>query len=160
MRRCLGAACSVLAGCGLYYKDPSPQPDAGSGSTYTEVALVPVTINRDLDVLFLIDDTMLDEQNNFKFAFPTLVNELASLPDGLPNVHLGVAPPALGTWGADGQPPGPSIGSGQGACSGFGKNGALQIFGAPVTGAFLSDIRNTDGTRTTNYTGTLVDAFS
>ncbi len=122
---------------------------------------IPVTVNRDLDILFLIDDSpsMLDKQHNLQMNFPNFVNVLNTITGGLPNIHLGVTTSDLGTLGADGMT-GPAIGSGQGACSGRGKNGNLQTYGAPVTGAFISDIKNADGTRTQNYTGTLADAFT
>jgi hypothetical protein len=86
---------------------------------------------------------------------------LNSLPGGLPNLHIGVVSSDMGTKGADVAQPGPTIGQvGQGGCAGTGKSGNLQTNGAPVTGTFLSDIKQSDGSRTKNYTGTLADVFS
>jgi hypothetical protein len=126
-----------------------------------DVAIVPATANHDVDVLFLIDDStgMLDQQNNLKASFPAFINTLSEA--GLPNLHIGVATSDLGTSAiADG--PGPSIGSvGTGGCAGTGKAGNLQTNGTPlVSGTFIADQANADGTRTTNYTGQLADAFS
>jgi hypothetical protein len=48
-------------------------------------------------------------------------------------------------------------------CSGSGDNGALQNTGTNCTGpddAYIEDIKNSDGTRSTNYTGSLADTFS
>jgi len=124
---------------------------------------IPVTVNRDIDILFVIDDSpsMLDKQTNLKTNFPMFINVLNTIEGGLPNVHLGVASSDLGTKGASDPQPGPGIGTGQGSCSGNGKSGNLQTNGSTlVTGAFITDLKNTDGTRTTNYTGSLANAFS
>lgn len=135
----------------------APTPPPGM----PEVALVPTTVNRDLDILFVIDDSpsMLDKQANLKSSFPVLVNTLSSLEGGLPNIHIGVITTDMGTKGADDATPGPSVGSGPGGCASSGKDGLLQINSAPVTGAFLSDVDN-GSTRVRNYTGTLEQAFS
>src|SRR5215510_4872314 len=98
---------------------------------------IPVNVNRDLDLLFLIDDSpsMADKQTNLANNFPRFIEVLSSIPGGLPNIHLGVATSDMGTQAEDGAPPGLAIGSqGQGGCSGLGKNGALQLNGAAVTG--------------------------
>ena len=124
---------------------------------------IPVTVNRDIDILFVIDDSpsMLDKQTNLKANFPNFINVLNTIEGGLPNVHIGVVTSDLGTKGAGDGQPGPSIGSGPGACSGQGKQGNLQTYGTTlVTGSFISDTKNTDGTRSTNYTGALSAAFS
>jgi hypothetical protein len=154
-----------LASCGG--DDCCKFPDAGTGDGGSdgrvEVARVPVTVNADIDMLFVIDDSpsTLDKQQNLKNAFPAFINELNGLPGGLPNVHIGVVTSDLGTKGSLDAQPGPGIGSGPGSCSGNGKAGNLQTNATTlVVGAFISDIRNTDGTRTTNYTGTLANAFS
>jgi hypothetical protein len=128
---------------------------------------IPVKPNRNVDILFLIDDSpsMLDKQINLAANFPRFIDVLSSIPGGLPEVHIGVATSDLGTKGAADAAPGPTIGgTAPGACSGFGKGGALQTFGAPVTGAqYISDILDPatmDGTRLRNYTGNLTDVFS
>jgi hypothetical protein len=136
-------------------------PDADP--SYVEVARVPVTANADVDMLFVIDDSpsMLDKQANLKNNFPAFINELNALPGGLPNVHIGVVSTDLGTKGADDATAGPGIGSGPGSCMGTGKAGNLQTNGtALITGMFISDTKNTDNTRTVNYTGSLASAFS
>jgi len=124
---------------------------------------IPVTVNRDIDILFIIDDSpsMLDKQTNLKNNFPNFINVLNTIEGGLPNVHLGVVSSDLGTKGAADAQAGPGIGSGPGSCSGSGKSGNLQTNGSTlVTGAYISDTKNPDGTRTTNYSGALGGAFS
>jgi len=129
-----------------------------------EIKDLPVVVNRNIDLLFLIDDSpsMADKQANLAANFPKLLGVLDTIQGGLPNVHIGVATSDLGTKGADDPQPGPSIGTpGNGGCIGLGKNGALQLSGAAVAaGTYLSDIQQADGARIKNYTGNLSDVFA
>ena len=147
-------AVSLLAGC----PDRTiSQPDVSQGRV--EYKDIPVTVNRDIDILFLIDDSpsMADKQNNLRMNFPNFINVLNTIQGGLPNIHIGVATSDLGSKGADDPSPGPGISG----CTGTGKNGDLQTQGTTlVSGKFIVDTANTDGTRTTNYTGQLSDAFT
>ena len=123
---------------------------------------IPVSVNRDIDILFVIDDSpsMLDKQTNLKTNFPNFINVLNTIEGGLPNVHLGVVSSDLGTKGADGMTSG-AIGSGPGACSSGGKAGNLQTnMSTLVQGTYISDTKAMDGSRTTNYSGGLAQAFS
>lgn len=157
------AAAGLLAGC----PDRSiSKVDPLQGRV--EFKDIPVKVNRDIDILFVIDDSpsMADKQTNLATNFPRFIDVLNTIQGGLPNVHIGVVTSDMGTKGAGDAQPGGAIGAaGQGGCSGLGKNGNLQLFGAPVNGAqFISDIRQDDGTRVRNYTdpgdGTgLVSAF-
>lgn len=152
----IAASClAALAACGY-----PALPVAGP----REIKEFPIQASRDVDLLFLIDDSpsMSDKQINLASNFPRLIEVLSSIPGGLPNLHLGVATTDLGTKGADDAAPGPPIGlMGMGGCSNLGKNGALQLFGAPVTGEpFLVDVADGAGGRTRNYTGSLADVFA
>src|SRR5215813_3716812 len=111
-------AVGVLAGCPDRSID---KVDPLQGRV--EAKDIPVNINRDIDLLFLIDDSpsMADKQANLADSFPKFIQLLSSLPGGLPSVHIGVA---TSDMGAQGPPPnfGPPVGAGQiGACSGLGK---------------------------------------
>jgi hypothetical protein len=145
----------LLAGC----PDRSiSQPDINQGRV--EYKDIPVTVNRDIDILFVIDDSpsMSDKQTNLKNNFPGFINVLNTIEGGLPNVHIGVVTSDLGTKGAEDSGGSPSING----CNAS-KNGDLQVFAAStsVQGKFISDTLNTDGvTRTQNYTGNLSDVFS
>jgi hypothetical protein len=120
---------------------------------------IPVNVNRKVDILFLIDDSpsMGDKQINLANNFPNFINVLSQIQGGLPDVHIGVATSDMGAKGAADSAPGPGIGTiGQGGCSGLGKNGDLQVFGASSllsTGSkFIADTIQADGvTRTRNY---------
>lgn len=150
---------SLLAGCpDRTISEVTPQQGR------VEYKDIPVHINRDVDILFVIDDSpsMLDKQTNLKANFGSFIDVLTTIQGGLPNIHLGVVTSDLGAKGALDASPGGGIGTGQGACNGLGKAGILQTQGtALVTGKFISDTLNSDGiTRTTNYTGDLKTAFS
>jgi hypothetical protein len=152
------ATLGLLAGCpDRTISEVNPQQGR------VEYKDIPVTVNRDVDILFVIDDSpsMLDKQTNLKNNFPNFINVLNTIEGGLPNVHIGVVTSDLGTKGADDTTAGPGIGSGPGSCSGSGKAGNLQTNGTTlVQGNFISDTKNTDGTRAKNYTGDLATAFS
>lgn len=127
-----------------------------------QVALIPAVEKHDVDTLFVIDDSVgvLHLQVSLRNAFPAFLDEL-SMRGTLPNLHIGVITSDLGTRGTDDTQPGPSIGSGPGSCSGFGKDGALQTNGATlVSDSFIRDVQNSDGTRATNYTDSLTSVFS
>src|SRR5689334_17681903 len=116
-------------------------PDQGR----VEYKDIPVTVNRNIDILFVIDDSgsMADKQNNLATNFPNFINVLNTIEGGLPDVHIGVASSDMGTKGLDGAP-GPGVGQvGNGGCANAGDDGALQIGTAPVTGKFISDVRGT-----------------
>src|SRR3569833_3490296 len=91
MRRSV-AACSmiplavaVLAGC------PDRSIDAVKPlQGRVEAKDIPVNINRDLDLLFLIDNSpsMADKQANLADNYTKILQVLESIPGGLPNVHI------------------------------------------------------------------------
>lgn len=149
------AAASSLAACTM--PDPDPEP------TRDEVLTVKAVPNRNLDLLFVIDDsaTMLDKQAAIRAAFPRFIDELAALDGGLPNLHVGVVSSDMGTLGSGSALPGAAIGSlGNGGCAAAGKAGNLLANGAPIDngGSFLSDVAQ-GGSRSRNYTGELSAAF-
>jgi hypothetical protein len=152
------AAASLLVGC----------PDRSISEVTpvqgrVEAKDIPVTVNRDVDLLFLIDDSpsMADKQANLAANFSKFIAVLSTIQGGLPNIHIAVVTSDMGTHGANGMTA-PGIGTlMQGGCSGSGKNGAMQLFGAPVSGGpFISDIAQPDGSRQKNYTGKLEDVFA
>ena len=128
------------------------------------VMVLPAIPNRDLDLLFVIDNSpsMADKQASLVASFPLMMDTLSTLQGGLPNLHIGVVTSDMGTLGsADNGVPGPTIGGGfPGGCVGVGDDGELQHEAPGVlTGSYIVDIGNTDGTRTQNYTGELRDVF-
>ena len=124
---------------------------------------IPVNLNRNVDILFLVDDSgsMADKQQNLKDNFPNFINVLNTIQGGLPDVHIGVVTSDMGTKGEEDASPGTGVGTvGQGGCANTGKDGKLQLGQATgVTGTFISDIKLTDGSRQKNYTGDLSMTF-
>jgi hypothetical protein len=154
------AACgSLLAGCpDRTISEVNPQQGR------VEYKEIPVTLNRNVDILFVIDDSpsMRDKQLNIKNNFPKFIEVLNTIQGGLPDVHIGAVSSDLGTKGTQDSVAGPAIGAiGQGGCSGTGKGGNLQVGQATELGGalFISDIKQSDGSRLQNYTGDLAMVF-
>jgi hypothetical protein len=123
-----------------------------------ELAVISALPNRNLDVLFVIDNSgsMGDEQELLARNFPRFMEKLQSIPGGLPNVHIGVTTTDMGTLG------GPAVGG----CQSIGDQGGLQLNGAETTDQhnFLIDIDKEDvigsNDRFRNYQGDLAVAFA
>ena len=86
----------VGGGCGRTELDALTPLPSGSG-----IPVVPTfdeSVNSDLDIVFLIDNSgsMKEEQANLSRNFPVFISALESLPEGLPNVHIGVLSSDLG----------------------------------------------------------------
>jgi hypothetical protein len=111
-------------------------------------------VPKGFDILFVIDDSgsMVDEQASLRANFPKMIEVLEQLEGGLPDVHIGVVTPNLGTSAIDGSAAAPA-----GTCNGQGEGGALRAAGGI---RFLADKSDGAGGRIRNYTGTLADAFS
>jgi hypothetical protein len=119
----------------------------------TTTDIIPVTPRRNVDILFVIDDSssMEGEQNSLARNFPEFMRVLGEIQGGLPNVHIGVVSSNVGAGEVD-------------ECAGEGDDGMLQIGGGDACNApaekFLSDIRLDSGERDRNYTGDLEDTFA
>src|SRR5512144_2911376 len=155
----LASLLGVLA-CFPEPSDPPPPPDAAPPAEVqrADVLLVKAKQNPDLDLLLVIDDSpsMLDKQNALTRALPALQSQLAAIPGGVPNLHVGVVTSDMGTSSSGGLAPAPTIGSGIGSCSGTGKDGVLQTNGAAIEGAYVTTNRN--GAQ--NFIGALIDPIA
>jgi hypothetical protein len=67
--------------------------------TGEETWMYPQADARDVDLLFMVDNSgsMAGEQALLRTGFASLMGELQNLPGGMPNVHIGVITPDLGT---------------------------------------------------------------
>lgn len=113
---------------------------------------IPVDVNRDIDMLFLIDNSgsMLEEQTSLAANFPEFIRVLQNIEGGLPNIHLGVISTDMGA--------GPWVETG---CSANGDNGGLRTNATcGVNNAYIEDLEDPNGGRITNYSGTLEETFS
>lgn len=122
-----------------------------------EVVDMPAVPRRDLDILFVIDDSrsMEREQAALIANFSRVVEILESIEGGLPDIQIGVITPNLGTTALDGVA---ADIPGSGGCSGDGEGGRLRTLGAGGP-RFLRSVDDGAGGRTTNFSGTLTDAF-
>ncbi|MEO8705216.1 MAG: hypothetical protein ABI867_34540, partial [Kofleriaceae bacterium] len=148
----LALAALLLAGCPDRTISAVPI-DQGT----VETKDIPAVPRRGLDILFVIDDSgsMVDEQASLRANFSRLIGVLESIDGGLPDIHIGVVTPNLGTSATDG-----SQATALTGCSGTGENGTLR---ALATGGprFLESFDDGAGGRTTNFPGmTLTDAFA
>jgi hypothetical protein len=136
----------ALAGC-PGDSEPPPPPD------YEVVVDTAASLKRDLDILFVIDNSlsMREEQANLAAHIPILLDVLDNLEGGLPSLHFGVVSSDMGKAGSTNSVP---------ACSG-GDGGALRLGEIPgacvgIADNYLSDVLAMDGvTRVTNYAGNL-----
>ena len=125
---------------------------------------IPVTVNRDIDILFVIDDSpsMLDKQTNLKNNFPNFINVLNTIEGGLPNVHLGVV--ELGPRHEGRRRRRRRVRASARVLArarATARAATCRRTARRSSQATSSATRkNTDGTRTTNYTGSLAAAFS
>lgn len=146
------AAATFMAGCpDREVSELNPQQGK------VEYKDIPVTVNRDLDLLFIIDNSgsMGEEQNSLKANFPKFIEVLNTIQGGLPNVHIAVVNSDMGTLG------GPPI-PGSGGCSGQGSDGLMRELPNQPNVRYISDIKDdVTGVRTTNYPmGMLTSTFS
>lgn len=148
------ASCLVWFGC---------RDGVEPGPTFVEVASLRAAPSNQLDILFVIDDTQLENQTNLANNIATLFSAI-TIDGAIPELHVGAITSDMGTRNSlDPLQPAPPVGNvGMGGCAGTGKDGALQTFGASISGGerFISDLAATDGTRLTNYNGTLEEVTS
>jgi hypothetical protein len=145
----LAAVAPVLWACNARtLETPHLTPEQTYGKTFQQ------TINRNVDMLFLVDDSssMRLSQDNLNRNFPTFMTRLMD-PPGLPNIHVAVISSDMGA--GDG-----SVAS---CDSTGGKNGIFQYTArGTCTSTGLQNgatfIENVGGVA--NYTGALPDVFT
>lgn len=152
----LPALLLALAAC----EDPllCPTPEQCTPPPDDEVEVLTVTPN--LDLLIVVDDspTMIEKQDSFRAAFPALLTKLAAIEGGLPNLHLAVISPDMGTSAIGDASPGPGIGQpGNGGCQSAGKAGAFQLGTAALDDGETFVRLSRDGSQ--NFEGDLATVF-
>jgi hypothetical protein len=138
--------------------EPPPSgPAIASGVTHIEI---PLAVNRQLDVLFVINSSpgIASQRAKLLDSYRRFMEALEFTRGGLPDLHIGVVTADVGTRGPADQGPGPTIGTGPGSCTSDGDRGELRRVAA-IDGNFISDITVADGVHERNYTGSLADAF-
>ncbi|MFN0248244.1 MAG: vWA domain-containing protein [Kofleriaceae bacterium] len=147
----LPLALALLAGC-PDRTISEVNPEQGR----VEYKNIPVTVNRDIDILFVIDNSksMEDKQENLVANFPDFINVLQTIPGGLPNVHIGVVTTDMGAKATRD----PTPATGVSGCTGSGEDGRLRTHPS-ISGSFISDIDPGTGVRSKNYSGDLATVF-
>lgn len=160
---CTAALVTSLAGMtGCFDRPVDDAPIGGSGEL---PVTVPLAVNRNLDLLFVIDDSesMKNEQDALAEKFRLLIQQIESAEYGMPNLHIGVVSTNLG---------GPFyLGDPIDGCAGDGAGGQLQSAPRPQDGEaeptctgptdrYIVDKAGDDGQRVTNYEGTLDQTFA
>jgi hypothetical protein len=144
------ASIALVAGCAnreIARVDPN--------QTKEQFKDIPVEVNRDIDILFVIDNSgsMEAEQTSLAANFYRFIEVLQNIEGGLPNVHIGVISTDLGAGNFN-------INN----CQANGDNGTLQSQPrgdcTGPDGAFIRDVADANGNRITNYDGNLADTFA
>ncbi len=121
-----------------------------------------ISSNRNLDLLFVIDDSAStnDKQVVFASNLPVMAAALDNFPGGRPNLHIGVVSSTVDI-GVDG------FANGGEGCphpdptdDGLLHNTATVEGCSPPDGQFITDIGTASGPRVTNYTGSLAETLS
>jgi hypothetical protein len=105
---------------------------------------IPVAIERDLDLLFVVDTSpsMADEADLWATNVTRFVNVLETFEGGLPNMHIGV------------------VSSDVAAGGGLLESTARVQGCTPPNGTFIRDIAYANGEREANYDGELADVLA
>jgi hypothetical protein len=145
----LAAALPVLWACNSRtLEQPIINPTSSNKNTFQE------TLNRKIDILFMIDNSSSMElsQANLKANLPSFMNVLKGLPDGLPDLHIGVVSSDMG--------------AGDGSITGCAGNGDNGVFHFAPTGDCASSPLQSGATYisspiggTPNFTGDITAAF-
>ncbi|MDX2018758.1 MAG: VWA domain-containing protein [Deltaproteobacteria bacterium] len=118
-------------------------------------AIVVRPMNRDVDILFMVDNSgsMREEQAKLRKSFPTLIDALRALPGGLPNLHIGVISSDVGA--------GNVFISGNPACNRpGGDRGQLQVKKGCGLNAQSNFLISLNGDTQKNFSGKLEDVFA
>jgi len=146
----LAVVVPVLSACAARSLEPPelvPEPTGyGRG---------PVVLNRNVDLLFLVDDSssMGASQQSLLRNFPVLMTALENMPGGLPNVHIAVVSSDMGA--GDGSIAGCDASGGKKGVFQYTARGACTATGLEPGATFISNIGGVK-----NYTGNLPDVFT
>jgi hypothetical protein len=141
----------ALVACGETVTLP-PEPTG----PIAEVASFPATLDRDLDLIFVVGDSANNDGFHVADAIDTLIGQLTLSTGGLVNLHVGVVSTDMGTAGSLDAAPGAPFGT----CAGRGNDGVFQKNGVVMNGPFLVDEDDGMGGRHRNYAGSLADALA
>src|SRR6185436_1157511 len=135
---------------------PTMTPSRTTTVTYQE------SLNRKIDILFMVDNSnsMEESQENLRRNFPTFMNVLKGLPDGLPDVHIAVVSSDMGAGNNENSTCNATGGDNGVFHSGVGAGAAAQGVTATGLNANQTFIASTGGaTPQNNFTGDITSVF-
>jgi hypothetical protein len=144
----LGAAIPALWACtSRSLEAPNVEPQQ------TDSRRFPQRINRDVDLLFLVDDSnsMRLSQENLLRNFPRFMQRLESFEGGLPNVHIAVISSDMGTGNVTVD----RCGSSKGGIFQSRPRGDCTATNLQTDAHYISNVQGV-----ANYTGSLADVFT
>jgi len=145
---------ALAAGCGSRSLDANTTGTGGRDGGVLQVDGFIVDPNRNIDILFMIDNTAGRlVQDNVLRNFPAFVNALEAFPGGLPNLHIAVITSDLGA--GDGSIAGCSATGGDAGRFQYTARGTCTATNLDVGATFISNIGGLP-----NYRGNLADVFT
>jgi hypothetical protein len=132
-----------------------PKPDAAPDPEPVERPSRYLASNRNVDLLFLVDDSssMRLSQDNLRRNFPVLMQALKNQPGGMPNVHIGVISSDMGA--GDGSVASCDSTGGKNGIFQYTPRGSCTSSGLLPGATYISDIGGVK-----NYSGNLEDVFT
>jgi hypothetical protein len=148
-------ALALVVACGCYRVLPYKKEPAHKGTEAPPRPSVFLASNRNVDLLFLIDDSssMRLSQDNLVRNFPGLMQVLEDLPGGLPNVHIAVVSSDMGA--GDGSVSNCDATGGKKGIFQSAPHGQCASSGLNPGATFISNISGVK-----NYTGSLGQVFT
>lgn len=148
-----GSSGKSLLGTGGIGPGGSGGMAGGAGNRVT--GTLPETVNRNVDILFMIDDSssMRLEQTNLINNFPTFLTALQGAPQGLPNLHIAVVSQDMGA--GDGTISGCDANGGKKGIFQYTPQGSCTATNLQQGATFISNVAGQ-----ANYTGNLADVFA
>jgi len=149
-----GFVIAVAALCGCPHR-PLPAGKQTTAPTVPQRPTVYAATNRNVDLLFLIDNSssMRLSQDNLRRNFPVLMQQLQDLPGGLPNIHVAVVSSDMGA--GDGSIAGCDATGGDNGIFQHAPRGNCSTTGLASGATYISNVGGVS-----NYTGNLADVFT
>src|SRR4051794_22044220 len=121
----------------------------------TAKSTVSLVANRNVDLLFLVDDSssMRLSQDNLRRNFPVLMQTLKNQPGGMPNVHIAVISSDMGA--GDGSIASCDMVGGKNGIFQYTPHGTCTSSGLLPGATYISDVGGVK-----NYSGNLEDVFT
>jgi hypothetical protein len=128
---------------------------AGGNDPNRLVGVLGTAINRNVDIVFMIDDSssMRLAQDSLRKSLPTFMTRLQDAPYGLPNIHVAVVSQDMGA--GDGSVSGCNATGGKNGIFQYTARGSCTTTNLQAGATYISNVGGV-----ANYTGSVEDVFS